>query len=59
MHIHDADNDVKAGIMDVSSAFSSGKLLIHDSCTNLLTELPGYCWDPNRRKRRRSATETE
>jgi len=46
MHIHDADNDVKAGIMDVSSAFSSGKLLIHDSCTNLLTELPGYCWDP-------------
>jgi PBSX family phage terminase large subunit len=44
-NIRDADNEVKAGIMDVSSAFSSGKLLIHDSCTNLLTELPGYCWD--------------
>lgn len=44
--VHDADNEVKPGIMDVASAFTSGKLLIHESCENLLTEIPGYCWDP-------------
>ena len=43
--VKDADNDVKAGIMDVANAFANGNLLIHESCENLLTELPGYVWD--------------
>ena len=43
--LKDADNEVKAGIMDVGNALANGHLLIHDSCTNLLTQLPGYVWD--------------
>ena len=43
--IRDADNSVKSGIMAVGNAFATKRLLIHDSCTNLLEELPGYVWD--------------
>ena len=43
--LKDADNEVKAGIMDVGNALANGYLLIHESCNNLLTEMPGYVWD--------------
>jgi PBSX family phage terminase large subunit len=42
----DADNAVQKGIMDVAAAFSSGKLLIHESCKHLLAEIQAYTWDP-------------
>jgi PBSX family phage terminase large subunit len=41
----DADNSVQAGIMDVASALSSGKLLIHESCKHLIGEMQTYSWD--------------
>ncbi|MBY4571241.1 hypothetical protein ACN95_14570 [Gordonia sihwensis] len=44
--IYKASNSVLDGIGTVSSLLSSGRLLIHESCTNLLRELPGYVWDP-------------
>jgi PBSX family phage terminase large subunit len=40
-----ADNAVVDGIRDVAYAMTAGKLLIHDSCSNLLNEIPGYVWD--------------
>ena len=40
-----ADNEVLDGIRVVSSLLSSGRLLIHKSCTNLIDELQSYCWD--------------
>lgn len=30
----------------IGSLFKSGNLLISDSCTQLLDEIPGYVWDP-------------
>lgn len=47
----DADNSVLDGIRDVSHALSSGKLLIHDSCSHLIEELQGYVWDPKAQER--------
>ncbi|MFF0395044.1 terminase [Streptomyces sp. NPDC005248] len=41
-----ADNEVKAGIRSVSSALAAGLLRVHESCTGLLDEIPGYSWDP-------------
>ncbi len=40
-----ADNAVVDGIRIVSSLLAEGKLLIHDSCQNLIEEISGYCWD--------------
>lgn len=40
-----ADNAVIDGIRTVSSLFALDRLRIHDSCTGLLEELPGYSWD--------------
>jgi PBSX family phage terminase large subunit len=40
-----ADNEVLDGIRLVSSLLSSGRLLIHKSCTNLIDEMQSYCWD--------------
>jgi hypothetical protein len=45
VNMKDADNAVQAGIMDVASALSSGKLLIHDSCKHLIGEIQTYSWD--------------
>jgi PBSX family phage terminase large subunit len=42
----DADNDVVYGIRTVSSLLATDALAIHDSCTWLLGEIPGYSWDP-------------
>lgn len=41
-----ADNDVNAGISDVSSLISNRKLYVSDRCQGLITEIPGYSWDP-------------
>ncbi|MGD3112542.1 PBSX family phage terminase large subunit [Streptomyces sp. YGL11-2] len=41
-----ARNDVLDGIRSVSTALDSGLLRVHSSCSGLLSELPGYAWDP-------------
>ncbi|WP_238545329.1 MULTISPECIES: hypothetical protein [Streptomyces] len=41
-----ASNEVADGIRSVSSLLAAGRLLVHQSCEGLLTELPGYSWDP-------------
>ncbi|WP_046495064.1 PBSX family phage terminase large subunit [Streptomyces odonnellii] len=40
-----ADNAVLDGIRTVSSLFATGNLLIHESATGAIEELPGYSWD--------------
>lgn len=40
-----ADNSVLDGIRTVSSLFSTGDLLVHESARGLVDELPGYSWD--------------
>ncbi len=40
-----ADNSVLDGIRTVSSLFSTGDLLVHESARGLIDELPGYSWD--------------
>lgn len=44
--VKDADNAVVDGIRVISSALTSGKLRIHDSCGRLLEEMSNYAWDP-------------
>lgn len=41
-----ADNSVLDGLRIVASLLSNKQLLIDPSCEMLLTEIPGYCWDP-------------
>lgn len=43
--VYKASNAVIDGIGTVASLLSSGRLLIHESCTNLLGEIPSYVWD--------------
>lgn len=40
-----ANNDVLDGIRTVAALFATGRLVIHESCTHLLDEIPGYVWD--------------
>ncbi|MFJ4009452.1 PBSX family phage terminase large subunit [Streptomyces sp. NPDC090026] len=40
-----ADNTVSDGIRTVASLLGSVDLLIHESATGLIDELPGYSWD--------------
>jgi len=40
-----ADNAVLPGIRTLSSLFALGLLDVHESCVELLLEIPGYCWD--------------
>lgn len=40
-----ADNSVLDGIRTVSSLFSAGLLLVHESARGLIDEVPGYSWD--------------
>lgn len=40
-----ADNNVLPGISTLSTLLALGLLDIHESCRELLLELPGYCWD--------------
>lgn len=39
------DNSVIDGIQLVSSLFATNRLVIHESCKELLDEIPGYVWD--------------
>jgi PBSX family phage terminase large subunit len=41
-----ADNDVTAGISDMASLIANRKLYVSERCTGLITEIPGYSWDP-------------
>lgn len=41
-----ADNDVLYGIRTVASLLSTGRLVVTDRCKGLITEMPGYSWDP-------------
>ena len=41
-----ADNDVNAGISDVASLIANRKIYVSDRCPGLITEIPGYSWDP-------------
>lgn len=41
-----ANNSVLDGIRSTASAFAGDLLYVHTSCEGLLTELPGYAWDP-------------
>jgi PBSX family phage terminase large subunit len=44
-HTRNGDNNVLAGIQMVSSLFATDRLVIHESCKDLLDEVPGYVWD--------------
>jgi len=41
-----ADNTVLDGIRTTASLLSTGRLLVHTSCTALIDEMTGYSWDP-------------
>ena len=42
---HAGDNDVLNGIAEVDYLLSSGRLMIHPRCVNLIRELQLYAWD--------------
>lgn len=44
-NVFNAIKDVVDGIGTVASLLSAGMLLIHESCTDLIDEIPGYVWD--------------
>ena len=44
-HVKKARNDVLEGITNTASAFNEGKILIDNSCKNLIKELYSYTWD--------------
>lgn len=44
-NVREADNTVLPGIHLVASLFSTGHLVVHESCKALLDEIPGYSWD--------------
>lgn len=46
-----ATNDVIDGIRSVSSALAADRFRVHASCEGLLSELPGYSWDPKATER--------
>lgn len=46
-----ADNSVLDGIRNVAAAITAGLLLIHESCTHLISELQNYLWDEKARER--------
>lgn len=43
--VMDADNAVVDGIRTVASLLATDRLLVHESCHGLLSEIPGYSWD--------------
>ncbi|MFD8611068.1 PBSX family phage terminase large subunit [Streptomyces sp. NPDC059631] len=46
-----ATNEVVGGIRSVSSVLAANRLYVHTSCEGLLSELPGYSWDPKATER--------
>jgi len=49
--VRPADNAVIDGIRVTSSALAQGRILVHESCTGLIEEIPGYVWDPKAQQR--------
>ena len=41
-----AENDVAYGLRTVANLFAQNQLLVTDRCAGLITEIPGYSWDP-------------
>lgn len=46
-----ADNAVLDGIRNTSSLLAARRVLVHDSCTGLIEEMPGYAWDETKQKK--------
>ncbi len=46
-----AYNAVVSGIRTVSALLATGSLIVSSACTELIRELPGYCWDPKATER--------
>lgn len=44
--VANADNDVTAGIRVIASALGAGHLAVTTRCQGVITEAPGYSWDP-------------
>lgn len=44
--VNDADNAVLDGIRKFASGLSTTKIVVHESCQNLIKEMTGYTWDP-------------
>lgn len=49
--VRDTDNDVLSGITLMTDLVASGEVSIHESCSNLIREIQGYCWDDKAAKR--------
>lgn len=52
------DNEVLPGIRNVASLLATRRLLVHESCTALINEFPGYSWDPAKAERGEDAPVT-
>ena len=46
LNVAPGHNAVLPGIRTVQSLLATGGLLVSDACTELVTQLPGYMWDP-------------
>ena len=46
--VHNADNDVNAGIMTTSTRLANKNIVINKRCTYLLDEIESYQWDPDK-----------
>ncbi len=49
--VHDADNSVVDGIRVMAAALANERLVIHESCRNLIEQIYGYAWDPKAQER--------
>ena len=50
-HLGRANNAVLTGIKLIASLIAQDRIRIHESCKNLLDELPGYSWDDKASKK--------
>lgn len=46
-----ANNSVLEGIRTVGTLMASGRLMVHEGCSLLRREIPGYVWDPKAQAR--------
>lgn len=49
--VQPADNEVLDGIRVVASLFGQGKIMVHERCKGLITELRSYVWDEKAQER--------
>lgn len=50
-NIMNGSNAVASGIRVVASLLKAGRLIVSDTCSALIAEIPGYCWDPKATER--------